>query len=362
MANLLFAGGAVVQGTTLGTVFGNQLVSGGALQPTSQACIVDLTPPTFGGLTFLTRGTLGQLRASWAAASDTSSPIRYEVYVQAEPASNLFNIANIALVTTNLQADIFNIADGTLLQSGVKYFVGVRAVDAVGNRETNTISFSQVSPGITGATNASINGVFAINNNNQLIASFWVNDNDGVINNPFRLGLASYVIYDQNGNIVPSMTQSNISADSEGFYEIAPVASILDLDNTYYTVKVTIFVDGIPVIYNLPITYAEAGPQYEPRAVFSIDAANQLQATIWVTKNGEQLSSNLGTASYAIYNKDGVALGISQSGIIADANGLFKTTPVLASALTDLTHYTVIFTITADGAIRKGAIGITVAE
>jgi len=27
-----------------------------------------------------------------------------------------------------------------------------------------------------------------------------------------------------------------------------------------------------------------------------------------------------------------------------------------------LTHYTVIFSITADGAVRKGAIGITVAE
>lgn len=362
MANLLFAGGAVVQGTTLGTVFGNQLVSGGALQPTSQACIIDLTPPTFGGLTLLTRGALGQLRASWAAASDLSSPIRYEVYVQAEPASNLFNTNNIALVTTALQADVFALADGSLLQSGVKYFVGVRAIDAVGNRDNNTVNFFQTTPGITGATNAKINGVFAVNNSNQLIASFWVNDNDGVINDAGRLGLASYVIYDQNGNVVPSMSQNNISADSEGFYEITPVASVLDLDNTYYTVKVTIFVDGISIVYHLPVTYAEAGPQYEPRAVFSIDAANQLQATIWVTKNGEQLSSNLGTASYAIYNKDGAALGISQSGITADVNGLFKTTPVLATALTDLTHYTVIFTITADGATRKGAIGITVAE
>jgi hypothetical protein len=274
----------------------------------------------------------------------------------------LFNPVNIALVTTNLNADIFALANGTLLQSGVKYFVGVRAIDAVGNRDANTVSLFQITPGITGATNASINGVFAVNNNSQLIANFWVNDNDGVITSPARLGLASYVIYDQNGNLVPSMSQSNISADSEGFYEITPVASVLDLDNTFYTVKVTILVDSIPVAYNLPITYAEAGPQYEPRAVFSIDASNQLQATIWVTKNGEQLNTNLGTASYAVYNKDGVALGISQSGIVADVNGLYKTTPVLASALNDLTHYTVIFTITADGAARKGAVGITVAE
>jgi hypothetical protein len=362
MSNLLFSGGAIVQGTTLGSIFGNQLVTGVAFQPSSQACIIDLTAPTFSGISLLTRGALGQLKAIWAAATDSSSPIRYEIYVQEAPALNLFNTANIALVTTNLQADIFSLADGTLLQSGKNYFVGVRAVDAVGNRDNNTVSYSQTTPGITGATNAKISGVFAVNTSNQLIASFWVTDNDGVIDNPTRLGLASYVIYDQNGNLVPSMSQSNISADSEGFYEITPVASVLDLDNTYYTVQVTILVDGIAIVYNLPITYAEAGPQYEPRAVFSIDAANQLQATIWITKNGEQVNTNLGTASYAVYNKDGVALGISQSGITADVNGLFKTTPVLATALTDLTHYTVIFNITADGAVRKGAIGITIAE
>ena len=361
MSNLLFFE-AGVQGTSLGAIRPNQLVTGGSFQPTSQACIVDLTPPVFSGIDFLTRGALGQLRASWLAATDTSAPIRYEVYVEADPAATLFNPINIALVTTNLNADIFALANGTLLQSGVKYFVGVRAIDAVGNRDANTVSLFQITPGITGATNASINGVFAVNNNNQLIASFWVNDNDGVIESPARLGLASYVIYDQNGNLVPSMSQSNVAADSEGFYEITPVASVLDLDNTFYTVKVTILVDSVPIAYNLPITYAEAGPQYEPRAVFSIDASNQLQATIWITKNSEQLSTNLGTASYTVYNKEGASLGISQSGITADVNGLFKTTPVLASALNDLTHYTVIFTITADGAVRKGAVGITVAE
>lgn len=361
MSNLLFFD-AGVQGTSIGSIRPNHLVTGGSFQPTSQACVVDLTPPVFSGIDFLTRGALGQLRASWLAATDTSAPIRYEVYVEADPAANLFNPVNIALVTTNLNADIFALANGTLLQSGVKYFVGVRAIDAVGNRNANTVSLFQITPGITGATNASINGVFAVNNNSQLIANFWVNDNDGVITSPARLGLASYVIYDQNGNLVPSMSQNNISADSEGFYEITPVASVLDLDNTFYTVKVTILVDGVPVAYNLPITYPEAGPQYEPRAVFSIDASNQLQATIWITKNSEQLSTNLGTASYTVYNKEGASLGISQSGITADVNGLFKTTPVLATALNDLTHYTVIFTITADGAARKGAVGITVAE
>jgi hypothetical protein len=360
--NNQFTQGPIVQGTTLGPIQPNQLITGGVKQPSSQACIVDLTPPVFGGINFLTRGSLGQLRASWDAAIDTNNPIRYEVYVKASSSSNLFNPLNIALITSQLNVDVFALGDGTLLQTGVKYYVGVRAIDAVGNRDTNLISLNQTSPGITGATNAQISGVFAVDTNNNLIATFWVTDSDGVINNPARLGSASYVIYDSNGNLIPSMSETNIAFDAEGFFEITPVESVLDLNNTFYTVKVAIPVDGVQIVYNLPVTYQEAGPQYEPRAVFSIDGANQLQATIWITKNGEQLNANLGVASFEIYNKEGNSLGISQAGLIADANGLYKTTPVLATALTDLTHYTVIFSIVADGAERKGAIGITVAE
>jgi hypothetical protein len=360
--NNQFTQGPIVQGTTLGLVEPNQLITGGSFQGSSQACVVDLNPPVFDGISFLTRGSLGQLRASWDAATDDSNPIRYEVYVKASSSLNLFSPVNIAIVTTQLNADVFSLGDGTLLQTGVKYYVGVRAIDAVGNRDTNLVSLNQTSPGITGATNAQISGVFAVDTSNNLIATFWVTDNDGVINNPARLGPASYVIYDNNGNLIPAMSETGIAFDDEGFFEITPVESVLDLNNTFYTVKVAIPVDGVQIVYNLPITYAEAGPQYEPRAVFSIDAANQLQATIWITKNGEQLNANLGAASFEIYNKEGNPLGISQTGLVADVNGLYKTTPVLATALTDLTHYTVIFSIIADGAERKGAIGITVAE
>jgi hypothetical protein len=362
MSNQLVSGGTIVQGTTLGLDFVNQLVTGGTKQRSSQACIIDLTPPTFAGIDFLTRGPLGQLRVSWLTATDATNPIRYEIYVKPNDSLNLFSTSNIAFITSQLNAEIFTLGNGTLLQTGVRYYVGVRAVDAIGNRDNNTISLNQTSPGITGATNAQINGVFAVNTNNNLIATFWVNDNDGIITNPARLGPATYVIYDNNGNLVPGMTQSGIIADSEGFFEINPVPSLLDLDNTFYTVKVSIPVDGMQIIYNLPITYPEAGPEYEPRAVFSINAANQLQATIWVTKSGEQLNANLGTASFTIYDKDGNTVGISQSGLTADVNGLYKSNPVSAIMLTDLTHYTALFTVVADSVIRKGAVGITIAE
>jgi hypothetical protein len=362
MSNQLISGGTITQGTALGAEFFNQLVTGQSLQPTSQACIVDLTPPTFAGIDFLTRGPLGQLRLSWLPASDATQPIRYEVYVKPIEDTNLFNTANIAIITSQINADVFALGNGTLLQTGVKYYVGVRAVDAVGNRDINTVILNQTSPGITGATNAQINGVFAVNTSNSLIATFWVNDNDGVINDPLRLGNASYVIYDNNGNLVPGMSESDIGFDSNGFFEITPRPSVLNLDNTFYTVKVSIPVDGVQIIYNLPITYPEAGPEYEPRAVFSINAANQLQVSMWVVKNGEQMSSDLGVASFTIYDKDGNAVGISQSGIAADGNGLFKSTPVSANTLTDLTHYTAIFSVVADSQARRGAIGLTIAE
>lgn len=358
-----FSQGPIIQGTTLGAVLPNQLVIGGVYQSSSQACIVDLIPPVFAGISGVTLGSLGQIRAQWLAATDTSNPITYEVYVQASTAVGLFNPVNIAYVTTQLQMNIFADSFGNLLQNAVQYYVGVRAVDAVGNRDTNSVTLMQISPGITGAVNAAISGIFNIDDANQLIASFWVTDSQGVVDSPARLGTASYVIYDRFGSLVPGMSESGIVADAEGFFEITPIISILDLDNNFYAAKVTIPVDGVPVVYNLPVVHNAVGHQYEPRAVFSINASNQLQATIWCTKDGELMGNGtLGTASYTVYDKDGNTIGITQSGLTADANGYYEITPVNAAPILDLTHYVVKITIMAAGENRVGTIGITLGE
>ena len=361
MSNLLFFEGGV-QGTSLGIERPNQLVTGVSFQGTSQACITDLTPPTFSGISFVTRGSLGQLRASWSSASDASLPIRYEVYLKSDTSSDLFNQVNIALVTTQLQADIFSLGNGSLLQSGTTYYVGVRSIDGVGNRDANLVSLSQTSSGILGITSAQISGVFAVNTSSELIASFWVTDLEGTINAPSRLGLASYTIYDNSGNIVAGMSQTGIVADSEGFYEITPVPSTLSLDNTYYTVKVTIPVDGINITYNLPVTYPEAGPVYEVCSVFSISAINQLEGSFWVIKNGEKITSSLGAASITVRDRTGAAIGISQTGIAANAQGLFAMTPALATNILDLNYYTAEISIIADGVSRVGVSGIVVGQ
>lgn len=105
-----------------------------------------------------------------------------------------------------------------------------------------------------------------------------------------------------------------------------------------------------------------ADPVYESRAVFSINASNELQGTMWVTKNGQLMLNNLGTASYIIYDKNGATIGIAESGITPDVNGQYKIDPINAAAILDLTHYVVKITISADSLNRIGYVGITLGE
>jgi hypothetical protein len=82
-------------------------------QQSAEACVVDLTPPTFAGISGLTVGSSGQLIPSWSAGSDTSNPIRYEIYVQASTATGLFSLSNIAMVVTGVtSAPVYTLANG----------------------------------------------------------------------------------------------------------------------------------------------------------------------------------------------------------------------------------------------------------
>jgi hypothetical protein len=151
--------------------------------------------------------------------------------------------------------------------------------------------------------------------------------------------------------------------DAQGFFEITPVTSVLDLDNNFYAAKVTIIVDGLSLSYNLPVVHATVGHQYEPRAIFSINASNELQGTLWCTKDSELMVDGvLGAASYIIYDKNGNSIGITQSGITPNANGYYIINPINAAAILDLTHYVVKITIFAAGEDRVGSVGITLGE
>jgi len=125
-----------------------QYFSGLFYQETPNASVTDLTPPTFAGIDSVSDRPNGSLRVQWLAATDSTTPIRYEIYVQASTATGLFNTANIALVSNSLSQDVYQLANGSNLIKGTVYHVGVRAVDAVGNRDSNLVSLSETSVGV----------------------------------------------------------------------------------------------------------------------------------------------------------------------------------------------------------------------
>ena len=352
--------GNVYQPTSLGTNPGDQFANPNVYQGTSQACIVDLTPPTFAGISTVSNQSLGQVRATWPAATDATLPLRYEVYIQPGTSVGIFSALNIVAITDKLQYDIFTLPNGTLLISGTTYYVGIRALDGVGNRSNNTQNLSIVSVGISagGASAYEIQGAFSLNSSAQLTASFWVAFSEQVITDVSRLGAASYLIYDRDGNLVSGMSETGITPDSNGIYEITPVASTLAEDLSHYVVKITAIADSVPRTSYLPIIGKV--PDYRCKAIWSINALNQLQGSLFIEVDGEQRTTGLGTASYQILNSSGTAVsGLTQSGITADSNGYFHITPVSAVLLTDLTHFLGKITITCDGKTRTATKGFT---
>lgn len=445
----------------------NILIVENAYQGTSSACIVDLTPPTFAGINALTVESRGQIRAKWAAATDATPPLRYEVYIQASTATGLFNIANIIASTDKLQYDTFVLPDGSFLVNGTTYYVGVRALDGVSNRDNNTVSLNVISTGVSVSADVyevdgaftinssnqfqgtiwalknsilaktgnavmgtasyqvydkagvavpgmggsgitadangqykitpvasslatqlehymvlvtvsvdganrqgyvkliepvpeyDLSGAFNLNTSNQLLGTYWVMADGEQITNLARLGTSSFQIYDVNGSPVSGMTESGLTADSNGFYKINPIASTLVAGLNNYYVKITTIVDNISRSHVLPILGTI--PEYEVRAQFSINALNQFQATLWATTDDQvKTGAGLGVANYTVYDSAGVAVsGLTQSGIAADGNGRFQITPVSAILLTDLTHYSVKIGIVVDGLERISYRGFT---
>ena len=331
-------------------------VSDNFYQGTTQACIVDLMPPTFAGIASVSVQSRGQIRATWAAASDPTPPIRYEVYIQVSTPTGLFNTANIVAITDKLQYDTFTLPDGSFLVNGATYFLGVRAIDGVSNRDSNLVSLSVISTGVSvNADKYGAEGAFAINSSNQFQGTIWALKNSVLaLSSNSVLGTASYEIYDKTGVLVSGMSQSGISADANGQYKITPVASTLSKSLDHYMVKVTVNVDGANRSDYVPLI--QPIPEYEIGGAFSLNNSNQLTATFWVSAD-EQIVSNparLGTASYQIYDRNGTLVsGISESGIAADANGQYKITPVVSTLTSDLSFYVVRVVITVDGVARS---------
>jgi hypothetical protein len=333
----------------------NILINNNFYQGTSDACIVDLTPPVFAGITSLDVESRGQIRAGWSAATDPTPPIRYEIYIKASTATGLFNFTNIVALTPNLQYDIYNLPDGSFLQNGVTYFVGIRAIDGVNNRDSNTVSVSVISTGIlTSIDTYETKASFSIDDSDQFRITAWANKNGNLANSPGAvLGTGSYQVYDKLGVAISGMSGSGVSANSQGLYVFPAVANLLEEESEHYEIKVTISVDGESRVNFVRI---EAGiEQYAVDGTGGIDSSNNLVGSFWVTENERIVTSNLGVGSYQVYTADGTLVpGFSETGITADVNGFFTVTSIpLPPALSNTEPYIARYTIVVSGKSRS---------
>ncbi|MCK5292011.1 MAG: hypothetical protein KAR39_08360 [Thermoplasmata archaeon] len=107
---------------------------------------LDYTAPVFGGLTSATdSGTGGSVTLNWTAASDPdtpesnsdpSSPISYNIYYSEPSGGQDFFLPNATTQNTNYEV--------TGLTNGNTYYFVVRAEDAAGNEETNSVEMSAI--------------------------------------------------------------------------------------------------------------------------------------------------------------------------------------------------------------------------
>lgn len=331
----------------------NILVNNNFYISTSSACIVDLTPPTFSGITFLDVESRGQIRSGWSAATDATAPIRYEVYIQASTATGLFNTSNITGITPNLTLDIFTMPDGSFLVNGTTYYVGVRALDAVSNRDSNLVSMSVISTGVlTSIDMYETKAAWSINDSNQFELTAWAEKNNSLATSVSDvLGTASYQVYDKLGVAIVGMSASGISANAQGLYVMPAVSNLTLEERQHYEIKVSIMVDGEVRTNFLRI---EAGADsYLVDGTSDVDYSGNLIGSFWVSDNEKILTSGLGTGSFDVYTADGNPLGISQSGIVANGSGLFVITPIPgANALDGTAAYITKVSVTVNGQTR----------
>ena len=96
----------------------------------------DATVPTFGGLTSATdAATDGEVILTWAAATDSSPPITYNIYWNAGAV-----ITDFSTPQATSSSDTGDTVSG--LTNNQIYFFVVRAEDTYGNAETNPNEFS----------------------------------------------------------------------------------------------------------------------------------------------------------------------------------------------------------------------------
>jgi hypothetical protein len=126
-----------------------QYFAGNFSQTMPNASITDTTPPAGGAINSIANNNDGSILVGWPAAIDSTPPIRYQVFIQQATATDLFLSTNRVYEGPGASISIYRDASALPIISGVTYYAGVRAVDAVGNVNTNTTSLSVTATGIS---------------------------------------------------------------------------------------------------------------------------------------------------------------------------------------------------------------------
>lgn len=344
----------------------NILVENNFYQGTTDACIADLTPPTFAGISFLDVESRGQIRAGWSVATDPTPPIRYEIYIQATTSVGLFNTINIVAISPNLQYDIFTMPDGSFLVNGTTYYVGVRAIDGVNNRDNNLVSMSVISTGVLTAIDTyEIDGAFSLAPEGEFQGTIWGKKNSELATSLSTvLSTASYQVYDKTGTAIVGMSQSGIAADANGQFKITPVVSQLEESLDHYVIKCSITIDGeLRTDY---VSMVQKIPSFGIDGNFTYNSSGNFTGVFWAKDGGDTAIvelARLGTGSFDVIDQTGTVVGgFSESGIAANASGLFIITPVAGITPQNIVLYTGRFTVEVDGINRTSLISLSSKE
>lgn len=126
-----------------------------AINEVASLTALDTTPPTWvttTGIQDVLDNENGTVKISYGTATDTESePVSYNIYVKKDTATGLFDVANKVTSTFSTVIDIGEIIAPVDWDVNSTYYFGVRAMDRLGNEETNTVnqSLTGVTPGLS---------------------------------------------------------------------------------------------------------------------------------------------------------------------------------------------------------------------
>jgi len=332
----------------------SQFVLDNFFQGSSAACLLDVTAPTFGGITGLSAPSNGSVVGSWSVATDATGPISYDVFIQAGTATGLFNILNRTVSTFSLSRSIFSLADGSLLLSGVTYFVGVRARDAVGNVDANLVSQSAVSLGVpaTSVLNA-IDAIWDQVRSSHVIAGTFGHALQARVD--VDVSTRNAIAPDNAGVAAIKAKTDNLPSDPASNTQVATRApASTALDNAIWTNAKAAFVDvavstrnsvvpdnaGVTAIKaktdNLP-----ADPASNTQVATRAASSTALDNTVWTGAKAAFVDVAISTRNSVAPDNAGIAtLGVDMATSLAALSLIFARTDVATSSRASLADIT----------------------